>query len=327
MKNTGAIEFYTADDGQMHLDVKMQDETVWLSQEQMATLFDKDRNTVIEHIGNIYKEQELDQSSTARKFRVVQKEGSREVNRQINHYNLDVIISVGYRVKSKRGTQFRIWAMNVLKDYLRKGYVVHTRLLEQQGTDVKSLLSLLETAVTANALASPEATEMIKIIKIYASSFSLLQQYDEDGISEPEGTKSSIQLRIDDASQAVAALKRELMSKGEATELFAQERGDAFAAIIGNIEQTFGGEALYPTVESRAAHLLYFMVKDHPFSDGNKRSAAFMFLLYLSQNNLLLKNGRRTINESGLVALTLLIAESDPAQKALMTKLVQNLIQ
>jgi prophage maintenance system killer protein len=321
MQNTGIIEFYESSDGNLQLDVKMQDETVWLSQEQMARLFDKNKRTISEHISNIFKEGELIESSVVRKFRTTASDG-KKYNTQ--YYNLDVIISVGYRVKSKRGTQFRIWATNVLKGYIRQGYALDTKRLEQQNTDVKALMGLLENAMNQNSLASPEGQEMVKIIKDYASSFKLLLQYDQDELAELKGHKAKVELKIEEARSAIASLKSELFKTNEATDLFAKERGDAFAAIIGNIEQTFGGEPLYPTIESRAAHLLYFIIKDHPFSDGNKRSGAFMFMLYLSQNGLLSES--KQINESGLVALTLLIAESQANQKDLMIKLIQNLI-
>jgi len=235
MDKTGQIEFYTSGNGELQLDVKLEDETVWLSQEQMASLFCKDKNTVIEHISNIYKEKELNKNATTRKYRVVQKEGSREVSRQINHYNLDVIISVGYRVKSKQGTQFRIWANSILKEYLRKGYVINTGKLEQQGKDINSLLFLLEKTIDNHALASPEATEMISIIKQYAKTFSLLQEYDEDKLTEPKDKTSKIELKIEESRSALAELKRELIQKGEATNLFGIERENSFAAIIGNI--------------------------------------------------------------------------------------------
>jgi len=326
MDTKSTIEFYTADDGQIHLDVRMENETVWLTQGQFVQLFDKNKRTISEHIQNIFNEGELLREETVRKSRTVQTEGKRQVTRDLEYYNLDVIISVGYRVKSQRGTQFRIWATNVLKEHLRKGYTLHTRRLEQQGSDVNALINLLENAVGKHALASEEGEEMIRIIRLYSSSFSLLQQYDKGTLPEPEGTTYSIQINIRESRKNIASLKIELMAKGEASDLFGKERGEAFAAIIGNIEQTFGGNPLYSTVEIRAAHLLYFIVKDHPFYDGNKRSAAFMFLLYLSRNGVLTKNGYRVINESGLVALTLLIAESDPTQKELMTRLIQNLI-
>ena len=329
MKNKGIIEFYEASDGQLQLDVKMQDETVWLSQAQMAELFGKARTTVSEHIKNAFEEEELEEKVVCRNFRHTTKHGAIEGKTQtssVNYYNLDVIISVGYRVKSKRGTQFRIWATNVLKEHIKKGYSLNTRRLEQQNVDVKTLIRLLGNAVNEHALATPEGEEMIKIIRDYASSFKVLLAYDQSELKEPVGKKAKMELKIEDARNAVSSLKSELLKRDEATDLFGKEREDSFAAIIGNIEQTFDGQDLYPTIESRAAHLLYFIIKDHPFSDGNKRSAAFMFMLYLSQNDLIKSDGQHIINASGLVALTLLIAESDPKQKDLMIRLIQNLL-
>ena len=207
-----------------------------------------------------------------------------------------------------------------------RGYTINEKRLEQQGKDFQNLTSLLEKSIKKYDLGSPEAIEMISIIKQYASSFTLLQQYDEDDLKEPSGNKPSQEITIDIARGLIASLKQNLIKMGEATPLFGNEKDHSFEALIGNIEQTFGGQCLYEAVEKKAAHLLYFMVKDHPFTDGNKRSAAYMFLAYLAKNGLLYKNGRSSINESGLVALTLLIAESDPGQKELMVKLVQNLL-
>jgi len=326
MDNKGTIEIYKTLDGSFDIDVKMQDETVWLNQEQMSKLFNKGKPTLSEHISNIFAEKELVRKATIRKYRIVQQEGNRQVTREIEYYNLDVIISIGYRVKSKQGTQFRIWATSTLKEYIKKGYALNQKRLEQSGKDVTALIEMLDQAVTKESLATPEAAEMIKIIKSYSQSFRVLQQYDEDSLAAPQGSKPTIQLDINESRNAVASLKEDLIKKGEATDLFAKERSESFAAILGNIEQTFDGKPLYPTLESKAAHLLYFIIKDHPFLDGNKRSAAFMFIRYLALNNSLIKNGVPSINESGLVAMTLLIAESNPTNKELMINLVQNLI-
>ncbi len=319
MKNKGVIKFYESSNGELQLDVKLQNETVWLSQNQLAQLFDKNKSTISRHINNVFNEGELEEGSAVAKNATTGNDGK---TYQVEYYNLDVIISVGYRVKSKRGTQFRIWATNILKEHLKKGYSIYTKRLEQQGTDVKSLIGLLEKAFNRKALESSETSGILKVIQQYATTFNLLFKYDKDDLNEPKGKLPNIKLKITEAKKAIASLKTELLKNGEATELFGKEQGDSFASIIGNIEQSFGGQLLYPTVENRAAHLLYFIIKDHPFIDGNKRSASFMFVLYLSQNDLL----KETINESGLVALTLLIAESHPSQKDLMIRLIQNLI-
>ena len=326
MTESKNIEFYQDEDGELKLNVQVEDKTVWLTHGQMVDLFGKAKGTISEHISNIFEEGELIKEATVRKSRTVQKEGEREVTRLQEFYNLDVIISVGYRVKSNRGTQFRQWATKTLNEYLLKGYALNEKRLAQQGKDFQAIASLAGETFIKHDLGSPEAIEIFSIIKKYAASFTLLQQYDEDGLKEPSGKKPSKEITIDTARELIADLKQNLMKKGEATPLFGNEKDHSFEALIGNIEQTFGGEYLYETVEKKAAHLLYFMVKDHPFTDGNKRSAAYMFLAYLAQNGLLYTNGQSSINESGLVALTLLIAESDPNQKELMVKLVQNLL-
>jgi prophage maintenance system killer protein len=326
MTESKNIEFYQDEDGKLKLNVQVEDETVWLSQGQMVDLFKRDKRTISHHISSIYKEEELEKHPTVRKYRTVQKEGSRSVEREQDFYNLDVIISVGYRVKSKRGTQFRKWASGILKDHLIKGYTLNEKKLKQQGKDFQEIASLAGKTFEKHDLGSPEAIEMFSIIKKYAGSFTLLQKYDEDGLKEPLGNKPSQELTIEVARELIADLKQNLIKKGEATPLFGNEKDNSFEALIGNIEQTFGGQYLYETIEKKAAHLLYFMVKDHPFTDGNKRSAAYIFLAYLAKNELLYKGGSSSINESGLVAITLLIAESDPKQKELMVKLVQNLL-
>ena len=244
MNRKNDIEFYTSDDGHLKIDVTVQDESVWLTQVQMANLFDKDRNTISEHIQNIFKEGELEQEATNRKFRSLQKEGNRSITREREHYNLDVIISVGYRVKSKQGTQFRKWATDVLKDHLLKGYTLNQKRLEQQGKDFQNLTSLLEHSVKKYELGSPEAIEMISIIKSYAYSFTLLQQYDEQTLQDPKGTIPHKELSIHDARDLIQDLKTTLIKKGETTPLFGNEKYNSFEAIIGNIEQTFGGQYL-----------------------------------------------------------------------------------
>lgn len=239
--NKGNIEFYQSPNGDLQPDVKLHDDTVWLTQDQMTMLFDRDKSTISRHIKKIFSEEELTPESVVAKYATTASDGK---TYQVEYYNLDVIISVGYRVKSKQGTQFRIWATNVLKDHLRKGYSLNTRRLQQYGADIKSLMSLLENAVGKYALAEPEAEEMIKIIRHYVSSFSLLQQYDEQTLKEPKGIKPSQTIQAEEARHAVAGLKAELIKRGEASDLFGKERGDSFAAIIGNIEQTFDGAPL-----------------------------------------------------------------------------------
>jgi prophage maintenance system killer protein len=322
----GTIAIYESQDGQIHLDVEMHDETVWLTQGQMSSLLGRSIPTISEHIKHVFEEGELEPESTIRKYRTVGVEGKRKVARELEYYNLDIIISVGYRVKSKRGTQFRIWATKLLKEYIKKGYVLRAESIEKRNVDVKGLIGVLENFASSTGSVSEEALGMLKILNRYASSFTLMNAYDMQILEEPRGQELRCQLTVEEVRYFVTSLKQKLLTGNEATDLFGRERDNILDSIIGNIHQTFNGEPLYRTVESRAAHLLYFMVKDHPFVDGNKRSAAFVFLNYLSDNNSLYKEGSAVINQSGLVALTLFIAESNPVQKNLMIRLIQNLI-
>lgn len=256
MNHQNDIEFYTSDDGHLKIDVTVQDESVWLTLNQIAKLFGRDKSVISRHIKNIFDTEELEKESTVAKNATVQKEGNRDVARDVDFYNLDLILSVGYRVNSKQGTQFRKWATSVLKDHLLKGYTLNQKRLEQQGKDFQNLTSLLEHSVKKYELGSPEAIEMISIIKSYAYSFTLLQQYDEQTIQAPKGTIPHKELSIHDARHLIQEFKTTLMKKGEATSLFGNEKDNSFEAIIGNIKQTFGGEYLYNTIEKKAAHLL-----------------------------------------------------------------------
>jgi prophage maintenance system killer protein len=305
------------------VEVRLESETVWLTQLQMSELFGKDLRTINEHIGNLYEEGELDRSGTIRKFRIVRKEGNRQVRRAIEHYNLDVIISVGYRVKSQRGVRFRQWATRILRDHLTQGYSLNEHRLAQQGlTELEQAVELLGQTLTRQVLVSDVGHEVVSLILGYARTWRLLQDYDEGALGLPPGARPARGvLAASEARRALDALARELRERGEASELFALDRNDGLASILGNLEQSMFGDPLYKTREERAAHLLYFVIKNHPFADGNKRSGAFLFVLYLRQEGM-----RLTLNEQGLTALTLLIAESDPKAKDLMVRLVMNLI-
>jgi prophage maintenance system killer protein len=317
----GEIIIYQAEDGRTSLEVHLEQESVWLTQAQMVDLFDRDKRTISEHIANVFKEGELDQDSVVRKSRTTAADGK---SYQTNYYNLDVIISVGYRVKSPRGTQFRMWATNVLKQHLIKGYTANEKRLAEKGlSEMEQAVALLARTLQRHELVDEQGKAVLEVVSRYARSWSLLLQYDEDRLALPKGrrpAKKSIDYQR--VREAVAALKDELIALGEAGDLFGQERGQSLQAILGNIDQTFGRE-LYPSAEEKAAHLLYFVIKDHPFSDGNKRIGSFLFLLFLRENRLLEQSG---INENGLVALALLIAESHPQQKELVVRLVINLI-
>ncbi len=317
------ILIYEAENGQTRVDVRLEAETVWLSQEQMAVLFGRERSVVTKHLRNVFKEGELDASATCAKFAHVQNEGGRSVTRDIEYYNLDVIISIGYRVKSQRGVQFRQWATRTLREHLVQGYTLNqTRLAERGITEAQQAVELLARTLQNQALVNDTGSAVLSLIAGYAKTWRLLLQYDENGLALPEICRpSQSALDYPKALAAIAQIKAELMARGEATPLFGQERGETFEGILGNIEQSMFGESLYRTREEKAAHLLYFVIKDHPFSDGNKRIGAFMFLLYLQQEEMAM-----SINDNALTALALLIAESAPSNKELMIRLVVNLL-
>jgi len=322
------VRIFTSTDGQAQLEVALDQETVWLSQVQMAELFGKDVRTVNEHVGNVFQEGELEKEPTIRKFRIVRQEGKRQVQRDIDHYNLDMIISVGYRVKSQRGVQFRKWATQVLKDHLVEGYTLNQRRLAERGIEFEQAVDLLSRTLTNQGLVSNEGEAVARVISDYARSWSLLQGYDEQQLAEVGIKQPDMQpLELDEALKAIGELKQTLMAKGEATELFGQLRGDGLASALATIEQGFGDELFYPNVATRAAHLLYFVIKNHPLADGNKRCGSFLFLWYLRRNAALLARPvEQLINDNTLVALALLVAESLPDQKTLMIRLIEHFL-
>jgi prophage maintenance system killer protein len=326
--NKQKIEIYKTDNGQHHVDVRFEEETLWLSQSQMAQLFDKDVRTVNEHIKNIFSDKELEANeATIRNFRIVQKEGNRQVNRNIEHYNLDMVISVGYRVNSKKGTQFRIWATQKLRDYLVKGYSFDSKRFQKNAKELNAALELIKKTAQSPELNAEAGRGLVEIVSRYTQTFLWLQAYDEGLLNEPQGQEGGKLPSEQQAEAGLAELKQNLMAKDEATELFANPRGDGLGSILGNLQQTVFGEPAYPSIESKAAHLLYFMVKNHPFSDGNKRSGAFLFVDFLHRNNRLFNtNGETVINDTGLAALPLLVAESDPKQKETMIRLIMNML-
>jgi death-on-curing family protein len=311
------------------LEVSLKNDTVWLTQKQMANLFDKNVRTVNEHVVNIFKEDELKENSVVRKFRITASDGKKY---NTNIYNLDVIISVGYRVKSLRGTEFRIWATKTLRKYITDGIVLNEKRLKDRQLDnlsqLEGAIKLLQQTIQRRKLKSNESKALLSLITDYTNSWILLQKYDEDKLKVEKVTKKKgVRLVYEDVYKEVLVLKKNLIKKKQATSLFAQERDHGLDAILGNIYQTFGGKDLYSSLEEKAAHLLYFVIKDHPFSDGNKRTASFLFILFLMKNNCLYnKKGEKKINDNALVALALLVAESDPKQKDLMVRLIVNLI-
>ena len=310
------------------VEVRLEGDTVWLSQAQMAELFGTSSDNISLHLKNIFFDNELDEAATTEDFSVVRQEGSRQVRRQLRHYNLDAIISVGYRVSSARATQFRIWATRVLRQHLVDGYTLNERRLAERGIEFEQAVSLLSRTLANQQLVSDEGRAVLQVIGDYARSWSLLQGYDEQSLTEQSARQSGMRaLALDDALAAIAQLKAELIAKGEATELFGQLRGDGLASAIATIEQGFGDELFYPNVASRAAHLLYFVIKNHPLADGNKRTGSFLFLWYLRLNqHLLARPVEQLINDNTLVALALLVAESLPAQKELMVRLIEHFV-
>jgi death-on-curing family protein len=317
------------EDGKVELKATLQEDTIWLNQKQMGELFGKSVKTVNEHISNIYKEDELKKDSTIRKFRIVQKEGKREVERDIDFYNLDVIISVGYRVKSKQGTQFRIWANKVLKEYLIKGYALNKEKLQNQKLDeLNKTIEIIKQNLQNQELSLKEAKGFVEIVSNYAKSWALLQGYDDQSLQEKiHTTQQKFILDYDEAKEAIAELKRTLIKKGEATELFGREKADEFKGNLLNIYQSFGGEELLPSVEQKAANLLYYIIKGHPFNDGNKRIGAYLFILFLYKNGILYRSdGEAKINDNALASLALLVATSKPEQKDIIIKLVINML-
>ncbi len=317
------IEIYQTQDGQTQVDVRFEQESVWLSIDDMVHLFQKSRSTVNEHILNIYKEKELEEETSMRKIGI-----SDFSTKPTNLYNLDVIISVGYRVRSKQGTQFRIWATARLKDYLLKGYALNQKRLQQNAAELEQALALIQKTAASPELTLESGRGLVDIVSRYTQTFLWLQQYDEGLLGEPKGENGGALPSAIEARAALAALKQQLMARGEATDLFARERGDGLDALLGNLEQSVFGEPAYPSIESKAAHLLYFVVKNHPFSDGNKRSGAFLFVDFLHRNDRLLnRSGQAVINDTGLAALTLLVAESDPKQKETLIRLMMHMLQ
>lgn len=324
MDNRGNIVIYQTKDGKTSIDVKLEDETVWLTQAQMAELFQTDRTSIVKHVNNIYKSEELEKDSTCAKIAQVQMEGNRTIKRHIIYYNLDMIISVGYRVNSMRGTQFRIWANKILKDYLIKGYAINQQVKAAQLEDLKSTVRLLSNVIEHKQLTLDEANGLLRVITDYTYGLDTLDKYDYQQL-EVDSTTPTEEFRAtyEEAMEAIHLLQKKFGS----SDLFGNEKDQSFKSSINTIYQTFGGEELYPSIEEKAAMLFYLVVKNHSFSDGNKRIAAFLFLWFLEKNGILYKSdGSKLIGNNTLVALTLMIAESRTEEKDVMVKVVINLI-
>lgn len=324
--NKGEIIIYKTSKNEVNLDVRLEKESVWLTQAQMADLFQKDRKTITWHIQNIFKEGELNKNSVCWDSQHTAVDGKVY---DVNFYNLDVIISVGYRVKSQQGTKFRIWATKTLKQYLLKGYIINEkRLLDAQEKfkELQEVVSFLQEKSKKELLAGQEG-EILNLLSNYAKTLTLLEKYDNGKLDESKGTKNKFILKYENCLGIINELKKNLIAKKEASDIFGSERGGSFEGIIKGLYQTFGGKELYASFESKAAHLLYLTIKDHPFSDGNKRTGAFLFVYFLDKANFLYrKSGEKKINDNALTALALLIAESKPKEKEVMVKIVMNLI-
>ena len=320
------VEIYKSPDNKIQLQVNLEKDTVWLSQKQMAELFDKDPDTIGLHLKNIYGEEELSEKSTTEVFSVVQKEGKRSVSRKIKYYNLDAIISVGYRVNSKRGTQFRQWATQRLKDYLVKGYAINKKRLQEEKQhyhELKKAVGLLERVAKTKDLSNNEAQGLLKVLGDFTIALDILDQYDHQQLKIGKSkTKESFRISYKEATKAIKSLKE----KFGGSALFGKEKDESFKSSLSAIYQTFDRKEVYPTIEEKAAHLLYFVVKNHSFTDGNKRIAAFLFVWFLERNNLLYFGGKKVIDDNALVALTLMVAESNPDDKPMMIKVIVNLI-
>ena len=323
--NRGEIIIYRAEDNTVQLDVRMENETVWLNLNQMAMLFDRDKSVISRHIRDVFRERELSKEATVAKNATVQIEGGRAIVRQMDYYNLDVIISVGYRVKSQRGVQFRQWANRILKDYLVKGYAINEKLRREQLSDLRQLVQIVGRTVQSKAVESEDETQAIfDVVLDYTYALDTLDNYDYERLTVKETTpEARFHATYENAMQTISALREKF---GGST-LFGNEKDDSFKSSIGQIYQTFGGKDLYPSVEEKAAMLLYLVTKNHSFSDGNKRIAATLFLWFLNNNGILYReDGTKRLADNTLVALTLMIAESRTEEKDTMVKVVVNLI-
>lgn len=324
------VVIYQLASNQIEVSVQLEKDTVWLNQEQLTTLFERDRTVIGRHIKNIFKEGELKEEEVCADFAHTTKHGAvkgKTQTQNVKYYNLDVIISVGYRVKSVRGTQFRIWANTILKDYLVKGYAVNEKLLKektQQLQELKKVIELQEHVISEYHLENDEAQGLIKVIAGYAKALDLLDDYDHQRLQLPEKESAEIvKIEYTEAKKAIEELGKQTKFEG----LFGKEKDDSFKGSLENIYQTFDGIDLYKTTEEKAAHLLYFVIKNHSFTDGNKRIAAFLFVWFLERNKLLYKpNGNKVVTDNTLVALTLMIAQSNPNDKDMMIKVVVNLL-
>ncbi len=328
----GKIVIYKTYGNKVELKVALKEETIWLTQTQIASIFDSERSVITKHLRNIFKEGELHEDMVCAFFAHTTKHGAikgKTQTQNVKFYNLDAIISVGYRVNSQIATQFRIWATKILNKYLVKGYTINEKcLLEEKNKfhELQEIIFFLQEQSKRELLKGQEI-EILNLLANYSKTLSLLEKYDEGRLCEQKGAKTKFILKYEACQKIITELKKELTFKKETGNLFGRERDGSFKGMIKGLYQTFDKKELYPTIEDKASHLLYFIIKDHPFSDGNKRSAAFLFVYFLDKTNYLFKkSGERKINDNALTALALLIAESDPKDKEVMIKIIKNLI-
>ena len=317
----GEIIIYTSEDGSVSLDTKLENETIWLTQDMMTKLFETTKQNISLHINNIYKDEELDKTSTVKEFFTVRKEGNRTVSRNIEYYNLDMIIAVGYRVDSKRATQFRKWATSTLKEYITKGYAINEKMLKSKQEQIQALqstINLLTRSIENQIETIDEAQNITKILDNFAKGLNLLDNFDHKTLDSKGLTeKEAVIIQEKEYLDIIDKMKSEF-----ASDVFANPKDGSFASSVNQIYQTFDGKDCYPTLEEKAATLLYLITKNHSFSDGNKRIAASCFLYFLDKNNMLYKNNLPIIDASALFALTLLIAEIKPEEMDIMKQIV-----
>jgi len=326
-ENESPIVIYENADKVVEVKLDTEKETVWLSVQQLTDVFGRDKSVISRHLRNIFSDGELDYEATVAKNATVQREGEREVRRNIELYNLDAIISVGYRVNSRQAVHFRKWATRILREHLTQGWTLNRDRFETNARELEAALALVRKTAQSPELGVDAGRGLVDIVARYAQTFLLLQRYDEGLLTEPQAQAGGKLPSFAEARTALDSLKVELVSRGEATELFSRDRGDGLASLLGNLDQTVFGESAYPSVEAKAAHLLYFVVKNHPFADGNKRSAAYLFVDFMHRNDRLFNvAGEAVINDVGLAALTLLVAESDAANKDTMIRLIMNML-
>lgn len=323
-ENNTPIFIYENADHAVEVRLDADQETLWLTLQQLADVFSRDKSVVSRHLKNIFHDSELDREAVVAKNATTASDGK---TYQVEYFNLDAIISVGYRVNSKRATSFRQWATRILREHLTQGWTISRHRFEENAQELEAALRLVRKAAKSPSLDTDRGRGLVDIVSRYAQTFLLLQRYDEGLLTDPQSQAGGSLPSLEEARAALDNLKGELIARGEATELFARDRGDGLDSLLGNLDQSVFGEPAYPSVEAKAAHLLYFVIKNHPFSDGNKRSAAFLFVDFLHRNSRLFNaSGEPVINDVGLAALTLLVAESDPANKDTMIRLIMNML-